>query len=176
LEAVGYDLFMELLAEAVAVEKSEQGEAPPAPPTAMRDCKIDLPIDAHIPEDYIAGVRHRLAMYRRIAEIRTEEDADDVVDELLDRFGEPPAPVLGLVDIALVRAAASRNEIFELSLNGERAALYIESLNMPFIQAMGEALPGRVRVSAGGGRPFIAIKLVKGESLLKTLKRALMLG
>jgi len=141
----------------------------------MRDCKIDLPIDAHIPEEYIAEVRHRLGMYRRIAEIRTTEDADDVVDELLDRFGDPPPPVLGLVDIALVRAAAARCGIFEMGLpvKGERLALYIEELNMPMIQAMGEALPGRVKVSAGSGRPFIAVKLAPGENMLRTVKKAL---
>jgi transcription-repair coupling factor (superfamily II helicase) len=112
-------------------------------------------------------------MYRRIAEIRSSEDADDVVDELLDRFGDPPPPVLGLVDIALVRAAAARCGIFEMGLSGERAALYIEELNMPMIQAMGEALPGRVKVAAGSGRPHIAIKLVPGEDMLRTVKRAL---
>ena len=140
---------------------------------AQRDCKIDLPIDAHIPEDYIGEVRHRLGIYRRIAEIRNEEDADDVVDELLDRFGEPPAPVLGLIDIALVRAAAAKNGIFEIGQSSERAALYIEELNLALVQSMAEALPGRVKVSAGSGRPFIAVKLVPGEPLLKMLKRAL---
>jgi len=177
MEAVGYDLYMEMLAEAVAEEKAnvegaEHSEAAP-PAKSMRDCKIDLPIDAHIPEEYIFDVRHRLGMYRRIAEIRTAEDADDVVDELLDRFGDPPPPVLGLVDIALVRAAAARCGIFEMGLSGERAALYIEELNMPMIQAMGEALPGRVKVAAGSGRPFIAVKLIPGESMLRTIKRAL---
>ncbi|MCL1951214.1 MAG: transcription-repair coupling factor [Oscillospiraceae bacterium] len=175
MEAVGYDLYMEMLAEAVAEEKeivtgsSEKKEHA----KGMRDCKIDLPIDAHIPEEYIFEVRHRLGMYRRIAEIRTSEDADDVVDELLDRFGDPPPPVLGLVDIALVRAAAARCGIFEMGLSGERAALYIGELNMPMIHAMGEALPGRVKVSAGSGRPHIAIKLQPGEDMLRTIKRAL---
>ncbi|MCL2494548.1 MAG: transcription-repair coupling factor [Oscillospiraceae bacterium] len=185
MEAIGYDLYMEMLAEAVAEEREAAG-APPGHPgssshpskegngkRSMRDCRIDLPIDAHIPEEYIFDVRHRLGMYRRIADIRTSEDADDVVDELLDRFGEPPRPVLGLVDIALVRAAAARCGISEIGLSGERVALYIEALNMPMIQAMGEALPGRVKVAAGSGRPFIAVKLHPGEDMLKIIKRAL---
>ena len=176
MEAIGYDLYMEMLAEAVAEEKENATgitENKKDPAKTMRDCKIDLPIDAHIPEEYIFEVRHRLGMYRRIAEIRTSEDADDVVDELLDRFGDPPPPVLGLVDIALVRAAAARCGIFEMGLSGERAALYIEELNMPMIHAMGEALPGRVKVAAGSGRPHIAIKLQPGEDMLRTIKRAL---
>jgi len=177
MEAIGYDLYMEMLAEAVAEEKENATGAPEKKKEhtgkGMRDCKIDLPIDAHIPEEYIFEVRHRLGMYRRIAEIRTSEDADDVVDELLDRFGDPPPPVLGLVDIALVRAAAARCGIFEMGLSGERAALYIEELNMPMIHAMGEAMPGRVKVAAGSGRPHIAIKLVPGEDMLRTVKKAL---
>jgi len=173
MEAIGYDLYMELLAEAVMEEKIAAGEAPAVSAASMRDCKIDLPIDAHIPEDYIGEVRHRLGIYRRIAEIRTQDDADDVVDELLDRFGEPPEPVLGLIDIALVRAAAAKNGIFEIGQSSERAALYIDELNMPMIHAMAEALPGRVKVSAGSGRPLVAIKLISKEPLLKTLKRAL---
>ncbi|MDR0532003.1 MAG: transcription-repair coupling factor [Oscillospiraceae bacterium] len=175
LEAIGYDLYMEMLAEAVAEEKAlQEGVAAKVPAASMRDCKIDLPIDAHIPESYIASVNHRLGMYRRMAEIRTQEDAEDVIDELLDRFGEPPEPVLGLIDIALVRAAAAEKGIFEIGLGGERAALYIEALDMPLIQSMAQALPGRVKVSAGSGKPYIAIALRKSETLLQTLKRALL--
>ena len=176
MEAIGYDLYMEMLAEAVAEEKEAATGVPEGKKGSakgMRDCKIDLPIDAHIPEEYIFDVRHRLGMYRRIAEIRTTEDADDVVDELLDRFGDPPPPVLGLVDIALVRAAAARCGIFEMGLSGERAALYIDELNMPMIHAMGEAMPARIKVAAGSGRPHIAIKLMPGEDMLKIIKRAL---
>ena len=170
MEAIGYDLFMELLSEAVAEEKGQVTELAKG---NMKDTKIDLPIDAHIPEGYIHELRHRLGIYRRIAEIRNTDDADDVVDELIDRFGEPAAPVLGLVDIALVRAAAAKCGIYEVGTSGERAALYIEQINMQHIAAMSEALPGRVAVNAGAGRPFIAIKLVKNESLLRTLRKAL---
>ncbi|MCL2445980.1 MAG: transcription-repair coupling factor [Oscillospiraceae bacterium] len=173
MEAIGYDLFMEMLAEAVAQEKSAGGEPIDAPPSSMKDTKIDLPIDAHIPESYIHELRHRLGIYRRIAEIRSPDDADDVVDELIDRFGEPPAPVLGLIDIALVRAAAAKCGIYEVGTSGERATLYIEQLNMQHIHAMSEVMPGRVAVNAGSGKPFIAIKLAKNESLLRTLRKAL---
>jgi len=162
-----------MLSEAVAEEKAAQEGTSVKETTSMRDCKIDLPIDAHIPESYVSSVNHRLGMYRRIADIRNQEDADDVLDELLDRFGEPPAPVTGLIHIALIRAAAAQHGIFEIGLGGERAALYIEALDMPLVQTMAEALPGRVKVSAGAGRPYIAIQLKpKTESMLETLQKA----
>ena len=166
LEAVGYDLYMEMLAEAVAEEK---GEA--LPPSAKRECVIDLPIDASISPSYMEAVSHRLHMYRRIAEIRTSEDADDVVDEMIDRFGEPPPCVLGLVDIALLRASAARRGIFEIGFGGGKVSLFIEDLDLPMIQAMGAALPGRVKVVAAG-RPRIELRLLQEESMLATLRRA----
>ncbi|MDR2525996.1 MAG: transcription-repair coupling factor [Oscillospiraceae bacterium] len=166
LESVGYELYMELLAEAVAEEK---GEAPP--PAQKRECVIDLPIDANIPENYVEALPQRLHMYRRIAEIRSRADADDVVDELIDRFGAPPPPALGLVDIALLRASAVRQSIFEIGLNAGRVSLYIEELNMTLFHAMGAALPGQVKLSANG-RPRIEIKLNRDESVLAALRKA----
>ncbi|MDR1463985.1 MAG: transcription-repair coupling factor [Oscillospiraceae bacterium] len=168
LEAVGYDLYMELLQEAIRAERGEE----PRQSAPVRECLIDLPIDANIPPSYMEAVPHRLAMYRRIADIRSQEDADDVLDELIDRFGEPPAPVMGLVQISLLRAMASRCGIFEIGRSESRLALYIERLEMPRIQAAAKALPGRVSVSSAG-RPHIAVKTAAGESPLAPLQKVL---
>ncbi|MDR2647507.1 MAG: transcription-repair coupling factor [Oscillospiraceae bacterium] len=163
LESVGYDLYMEMLAEAMAEEKGD------VPPTGkLRECLIDLPIDANIPVDYMPSTQHRLAMYRRIAEIRDQADFDDVFDELLDRFGEPPVPVMGLLQISLLRALARAHGIFEITKNGENLALCIEELNMPMIQAMSQALPNRVRVRAGT-KPHIAIRVSPKDDALEVL-------
>ncbi len=166
MEAVGYDLYMKMLNQAVGEEK---GELQPAP---EKECLIDLPVDAYIPSDYIKNVPHKIAMYRRIADIRCEEDADDVIDELIDRFGEMPSSVLGLITISLMRNTAIAQGIYEISRNGDTVKLFIESLDMAKITALAQQLRGRITVSAAG-KPHIAIKIHKGEEQLTILKKAL---
>ena len=99
LDSVGYDLFLKLLEEAVLEEKGEK-----APPE--EDCTADLLLDAYLPEDYVPADPDRLELYRAIARVRTPEDADDLKDEMMDRFGELPPPAENLFTIALLRSAA----------------------------------------------------------------------
>lgn len=69
------------------------------------ECAADLTLNANIPERYVASPEQRMDLYRRIAAIRTNDDASDLMDEMIDRYGEPPKPVLALLDVALLRAA-----------------------------------------------------------------------
>ena len=94
-------MYLKLLNEAVAMMK---GEAPENP---VEECTVDMQVQAHIPESYIDSTALRLDVYRRIADIRTREDALDVIDELIDRCGEPPESVNGLIEVALLRNLAS---------------------------------------------------------------------
>ena len=96
MDAVGYDMYVKLLNQAVA---SLKGEA--APPDKS-DCLIDVTVDAYIPESYIPDAAGRIEAYKRIAAIETQGDADDVLEELDDRYGEPPPAARGLVDISPV--------------------------------------------------------------------------
>ncbi len=162
LEAVGYDMYLKLLSDAVAEQKGE-----PVKPEA--DCLIDLQIDAHIPERYIAHLPARLSVYRRIADIRSDEDAADVIDELLDRFGEPPKAVHGLIDIALIRGLAATSGFKEIKQNEHSLLLYPSELNMEAVSRMVQALRGRVLFSAGK-EPYVSVRLKKGETILETLK------
>ncbi len=166
MESVGYDLYMKMLNQAVGEEK---GELQPAP---EKECLIDLPIDAYIPPDYIQSVPNKIAMYRRIADIRTRDDADDVMDELIDRFGEPPMSVQGLITVALMRNTALAQGIYEIGKAGNKINLYIDSLDMNKISALATKLRGRITVAAAG-KPHIAIKINPGEEQLVILKKAL---
>jgi len=168
MESVGYDMYLKLLSDAMAEQKGE-----PIKPEA--DCLIDLRIDAHIPENYISVLPHRLSVYRRIAAIRTREDAEDVIDELCDRFGEPPRAVMGLIDIALVRGAAAENGIVEIAQNEHSVLLYPDKLDMDMVSVMVGRLKGRVLLSAGA-RPYISLRLKRGENLLENLKVLLNVG
>ncbi len=165
MEAVGYDMYLKLLAEAVSEEKGEEKAAP------EQACTIDLPIDAHIPPDYIESVPQKLYMYRRIADIRTREDAEDVLDELFDRFGDPPACVQGLVTVSLLRGTALRHGVYEIKETGGKMLLYIDRLDMDKVRYLASQMRGRVMVSAAV-KPHIAIRVGQKEDRLSLLGRA----
>lgn len=98
---MGYDLYLKLLEEAVLEERGEEKQV-------ETECAADLTLNANIPERYVASPEQRMDLYRRIAAIRTNDDASDLMDEMIDRYGEPPKPVLALLDVALLRAAAAK--------------------------------------------------------------------
>ena len=167
MESVGYEMYIKLLEQAISEEKGEKTEAP------EKDCVIDLPIDAHIPDEYIESVPQRLQIYRRIADIKTNEDASDVIDELCDRFGDPPESVEGLIKIALLRGKAARHDIYEITMQSDRVIFRINVLDMEKIALASAHFKGRFVVSAGGGKPHIAVRLLKGESRLGLVERVL---
>ncbi len=164
MEAVGYDLYLKLLNEAVNREKNG------LPPAEEKDCLVDVQLQAHIPESYISDLRQRLEIYRRIADIRSQEDALDVTDELIDRFGDPPASVEGLVQVALLRNRAAALGIYEVKQQGEALLLYKDSMDMRQVNRLVSALKRRVMINAGA-KPYISVKLA--GTPLDTLGEAL---
>ena len=166
MEAVGYDMYMKLLSEAVSEEKGEKSEA------TSKECLIDIRIDAHIPENYIESLPQRLSIYKRIADIKTDEDASDVIDELIDRFGDPPAGVEGLVKVALLRNTAANLGIYEIGQNNNSLLLYVEKIDMSKVAVLVKAMRGRILVSTGP-KPYITVKKAMGQSPLEAIEEAL---
>ncbi len=123
IEAVGYDMYLRLLNEAVLEEK---GESAPPPPTAA----IDLGVDAHIPEAYVPSAAHRIDLYKKILLIGSDADRGDVLDELCDRFGEPPAAVLALLDTALARATATECGLTRVERQGRELRFRFPALRL----------------------------------------------
>ncbi len=109
IAAVGFDLYVELVADAVAQLKGEEVPEPEAP-----EVRIDLPVDAHLPEDYVGGGNERLEAYRRLAAAATTAEVDDVATEWRDRYGEPPPPARALLDVARLRVEAGRVGLAEI--------------------------------------------------------------
>ena len=95
MEAVGYDLYCKMLNEAVKSAKGETVEE-------SFDTSIDIELDAYIPNGYIANEYQKLDIYKRIAAIENEEEKDEMLDELIDRFGEPPRSVQNLLTVAQI--------------------------------------------------------------------------
>lgn len=166
MEAVGYDMYLKLLGEAVALEKGEITED-----TEEQECLIDLPIEAHIPENYIRSTPQRLSMYKRIAAVRTDADANDVLDELRDRFGNPPPSINGLLQISLLRNSASAVGIYEISQRNGSVLLYMAHPDVRYAVEMNKVMKGRVMLSASK-KPYIAVKPGQ-EDVLETVKNSI---
>ena len=119
MNAVGYDLYCKMLSEAVKEAKGIH---------TMEDFEttIDLNMDAFIPDSYISNEYQKLDIYKRIAGIETQQDYDDMLEELLDRFGEMPKAVLNLLAIARMKALAHRAYVTEIKQTGAdmRITLY----------------------------------------------------
>jgi transcription-repair coupling factor (superfamily II helicase) len=113
IEGVGFDLYVRLVGEAVAEFRGEE-----APESV--EMKVDLPVDAHLPHDYVPGERLRLEAYRKIAEVTAEEGLQAVREELLDRYGPVPEPVENLLAVARLRIKARRAGLAEITLQGNQ--------------------------------------------------------
>jgi len=114
---VGFDLYVRLVGEAVA-EYRQGGNAP-----EVADVKVEVPIDAHVPHDYVPEERLRLEAYKRLAAAVTEADVDAVAEELVDRYGQFPEPVANLLAVARFRIHARRAGVGEVVAQGSMIRL-----------------------------------------------------
>ena len=153
---VGYDMYLKLLEEAVLEEK---GEKPPV----RTECAADLSVTANIPEKYVPSAEQRMDLYRRIALIRTEADADDLTDELIDRFGDPPSAVNALIHVALLRGEAGRAGISDISQKGNMLYFKVENFDMETLSALYAQKEFKNRVKLEAGRePRLGLRLRPG--------------
>jgi transcription-repair coupling factor (superfamily II helicase) len=161
LMSVGYDMYLRLLEEAVL---EEQG----LPVTRPTECAADLSVPASIPDSYIPSPDHRMDLYRRIARIRSEEDADEITDELIDRFGDPPRAVNNLVTIALLRTKASRMGITEIVQKDNLVRLALPNPDFERVSALCSQEKYRQRLLfAAGEKPYLALRLRRGDDVLR---------
>ncbi|MFN8107533.1 MAG: transcription-repair coupling factor [Nocardioidaceae bacterium] len=153
---VGFDLYVRLVGEAVA-EFRNDGASVDQP----IEVKIELPVDAHLPHDYIGSERLRLEMYRRLAEVRTDADVAVIRDELTDRYGNPTDPVIRLLAVASFRARCRDLGVTEVTTAGKHVRfhpvklpesrvvrlnrLYPKSLYKPAMDTMLVPRPGIMR-------------------------------
>jgi transcription-repair coupling factor (superfamily II helicase) len=164
IAGVGFDLYIRMIGEAVRELKDD---APPERP----EVRVELPVNAHIPHDYIPGERLRLAAYTSIASIDSEEDVASVRDELRDRYGELPVPVVTLLEVARLRFAARQAGLTDITLQGSHVRfapvvlpdsrtvrvqrLYPKTLLKPAVRTMLVPVPKSGASSGGfGGEPL----------------------
>ena len=160
---VGYELYLKLLEEAVLEEKGEKAKA-------NTDCAIKLAVSAGLPDSYVPDAGQRIDLYRRIAAVRSERDREDVLDELIDRFGEPPATAVTLCDIALLRAKACAQGIVDIRQeNGRLRIMWAEDcIDLRRISELCNAKPflGRIMLNAGK-EPYVHLRLKPKEKALQ---------
>ena len=160
MEAVGYDLYCKLLNESV---KEVQGIS-----TVKEDynTEIDLDIDAFIPERYIRNEMQKLDIYKRISGIQNEEEYDDMLEELMDRFGELPKAVQNLLLVSRLRAQAHDLYLTEVTQKGEeiRMVLYEKAqINTAGIDGLLTQYRGRLKFTIDKNPYFLYIRQKKGN-------------
>ena len=157
---VGYELYCKLLEDAVNKRESSDAE----------ETAINLPVTAIIPKSYIADEVLRLQMYKKIALIEDEEDESDVIDELMDRFGDIPEDTMNLIRISRIRKMASKAGVREISQEGYKlkisvypSAVFPEGLIERLVESYGE----KIRFH-GGSSPYI--RLTVGAAVPESVK------
>ena len=144
IESVGYDLYCKMLNQAVKELKGESREEEES------DSAIELSVNAYIPSTYVKNESQKLSLYKRIAYIETREDYDDMVDELTDRYGDLPAPLYRLLDVALLRAQASKARITLIEQRGNEIRFVIapkETLAYKDLEEFLNRYPGKMRIA-----------------------------
>ena len=162
--SVGYDMYLKLLDEAVL---EERGEAPKEP-----DCTADLNVTANVDKDYVSRGEERIDLYRRMAAIRNQTDADDLLDEIIDRYGEPPKGVLNLIEIALLRANARKVHIRDIRQKAGEVLFTLGDLNFQAFTDLcaDPSYKNRVQLVASAKEPTIRLRLASGVDSLKQCK------
>ncbi len=161
MASVGYDMYMKLLSEAVSDEKGE-------PKKKKKECLVDIQIPVHIPEEYIPALNQRLAIYRRIADICSLEDASDVKAELRDRYGLIPDSVDGLIKLSLCRNIATDLSIYEIGQKDDIILLYMDDIDPNLVIELSSVLGKRVTMTAKG-KQSINVKKTEGQTSLDAM-------
>ena len=160
--SVGYDMYLKLLEEAVL---EERGEAP----IVEVNCTADLDVTANIEKAYIPSGEQRMDLYRRMAAIRSQEDADELLDEMVDRYGDPPKGVMNLIDIALLRARAAACGFCDISQKGRELRLTMTGFDFERIAVLcdAESFRKRLYLSPNEKKPTLTLRLRAGENSLR---------
>ena len=162
LMSVGYDLYLKLLEEAVLEERGEEKQI-------ETECSADLTVNANIPERYVPSAEQRMDLYRRIAAIRTDDDASDLLDEMLDRYGEAPRSVLALLDVALLRSAAAKAGISDISQKKDVLKFTLGVFCPEALVSVCNLAKYKYRLTlAAGETPALSLKLKPGADVLET--------
>ncbi len=168
MDAVGYDMYLKILEEAVLEKKG-------LAPRQQQSARIDIKVNAFLPDTYIKNHDLRMDMYKRISAIRTQKDLSDTLDELMDRFGALPESVVNLTDVAYIKAEAESLNITEINDSAGIIAFRFdraEDLEFEKISKVAEVYKGRILLNSGN-KPGFTYRIKSGDPKLGNIKNIL---
>ena len=170
MATVGYDLYVKMIEDTVREMRGDvsQGDI---------ETRVDLRVDAYIPQEYIANDLLRVEMYKKIASIRNRENRDDLIDELIDRFGDPNKPVMNLIEVAQLKALCSKLGIDYVTLKGDELHMRFSmaaDIDLMRVLVAVKAFPQYISVR--GNQPFVIVyyeRHAEPEALLRGAVKAM---
>lgn len=159
--SVGYDLYLKMLEEAVL---TAQG----VPLPKKKECLVDLAVSASVPDRYVPMAEQRMDLYRQIASIETPEHRDDLIDELIDRYGEPPVTVNNLIAVAMLRTLASDCKLSSIVQKGDMIRFYVTKFDFALISDLCSRKEYLKKLTfSAGERPYLVLRIPKQADVLQ---------
>ncbi len=155
MQNVGYDMYMRLLNEAILEEKGEATQK-------KTECTVDMNISAYIPDSYIKSPVQRIDVYKKISLVQNVDDTVDIVDELLDRYGNLPKPVAALLDVSLLRSLGSECSLSKIQKKGNSVIFYPEKIDIRIWTQLASERKGTILMSLDL-KPYITLRLKTGQ-------------
>lgn len=163
IESIGYDLYMKILNEAVLEERGESIKE-------KVECVIEIKIEAYLPDKYINMSTQRIDMYKKIASIETIEDMYDIMDELMDRYGDMPKSVINLLKISLIRSMGSNNDIQKIEHITNNILIHPKIIDIAVWTKLvsDSKFKGKILMNLSS-KPYVSYRLLKGDNPLEAL-------
>lgn len=170
MEQVGYDTYCKLLDE---VMKEMQG----IETVEEQDIQIDLSLSSYIPEEYIENSSQKIEIYQDIALCRTEEDIQNVIDEIIDRYGQMPKEVLNLIEIARIKNLARKVGIIKISEKKDSVIFMYDTskFNNEIVEDLVKTYESKIKFSPGA-QAYISLRIdrTSDEKFLEEVKKFLL--
>jgi transcription-repair coupling factor (superfamily II helicase) len=164
MEQIGYDMYTKLLNEVVLELKGEEV-------VEEVDVQIDLDVTSYIPDEYISNASQKIEVYQNIALCKTEEDLTNIVDEVIDRYGQLPYEVENLLEIARIKNLAREKYILKIQQRDDRVVFYFDStkFNFEVVDKLMKIFRNRIKFSPAK-EPYITFKILDKKNLLNECK------
>jgi transcription-repair coupling factor (superfamily II helicase) len=164
MEKVGYDMYCKLLDEVVKEIRGEEI-------IEEVDVQIELDVTSYIPEEYIENAGFKIEVYQNIALCKSEEDIENVTDEIIDRFGQMPYEVENLLDIARIKILSREKSIFKVAQRKENVIFYFDNtkFNFDVVEKLMKLYRNRIKFSPSK-EPYITFKIAELKNILEEVK------